>query len=106
MEIRDLLIFLVIGIVVGWLAGILFLKNGGFGLLMNIFIGIIGGAGGGFLFRLLEIDRDNLTGLMATDTVGAIVLLFAVGLFKNAKESSIHYKGDELWIQRKPLNRR
>jgi hypothetical protein len=27
-------------------------------------------------------------------------------IFKNAKESSIYYKGDELWIQRKHLNRR
>ena len=105
MEITDLLIFLVIGTVAGWLAGIM-MKSRGFGLLANILIGILGGVVGGFLFRLLEIAPSGLIGLIVTATVGAVMLLYAFGFFKNAKESSIHYKGDELWIRRKPLNRR
>jgi uncharacterized membrane protein YeaQ/YmgE (transglycosylase-associated protein family) len=105
MEIIDLIIFLIIGTVTGWLAGTI-MKSGGFGLLVNILIGIIGGVVGGFLFRLLEITGSGLIGLLVTATAGAVMLLYAFGFFKNAKESSIHYKGDELWIRRKPLNRR
>jgi uncharacterized membrane protein YeaQ/YmgE (transglycosylase-associated protein family) len=105
MEITDLVIFLVIGTMVGWLAGTI-MKSGGFGLPANILIGIVGGVVSGFLFRLMEISRGGLISLMVTAAVGSTVLLYAVGLFKNGKKSSIHYKGDELWIQRKPLNRR
>ena len=41
MDITSLLIFLAIGAVAGWLAGIL-MKGGGFGLLMDIVLGIVG----------------------------------------------------------------
>jgi uncharacterized membrane protein YeaQ/YmgE (transglycosylase-associated protein family) len=47
MDITGLLIFLVIGAVAGWLAGTI-MKGGGFGLLGNIIIGIVGGVVGGF----------------------------------------------------------
>jgi len=51
MDITGLVIFLAIGAVAGWLAGTL-MKGGGFGLLGNIVIGIIGAVVGGFVFRL------------------------------------------------------
>ena len=54
MDIMGLLIFLVIGALAGWLAGTI-MKGGGFGLLGNIIIGIVGGVVGGFLFNLLAI---------------------------------------------------
>jgi uncharacterized membrane protein YeaQ/YmgE (transglycosylase-associated protein family) len=76
-----LLIFVVIGAVAGWLAGVI-MKGGGFGLLGNIVVGIIGGVVGGFLFRLLAIAAGGLIGSIVTATVGAVVLLFLVGLFK------------------------
>ena len=83
MDITLLLIFIVIGAVAGWLAGVI-MKGGGFGLLGNIVVGIIGGVGGGFLFRLLAIAAGGLIGSIVTATVGAVVLLFLVGLFKKA----------------------
>lgn len=51
MDVTGLLIFLAIGAVAGWLAGTL-MKGGGFGLLGNIVIGIIGAVVGGFVFGL------------------------------------------------------
>jgi uncharacterized membrane protein YeaQ/YmgE (transglycosylase-associated protein family) len=60
------------------------MKGGGFGLLGNIAVGIIGGVVGGFLFRLLAIAAGGLIGSIVTATVGAVVLLFLVGLFKKA----------------------
>ena len=83
MDITLLLIFIVIGAVAGWLAGVI-MKGGGFGLLGNIAVGIIGGVVGGFLFRLLAIAAGGLLGSIVTATVGAVVLLFLVGLFKKA----------------------
>jgi uncharacterized membrane protein YeaQ/YmgE (transglycosylase-associated protein family) len=60
------------------------MKEGGFTLPVNILIGVIGGVVGGFLFRLLAIAAGGLIGSIVTATVGAVVLLFLVGLFKKA----------------------
>jgi len=73
--------FLVIGAVAGWIAGLL-MRGGGFGLLGNIVVGIIGAFVGGFLFGLLGISAGGLAGSLITAVAGAAVLLFVVGLFK------------------------
>ena len=52
MDVQSLIIFLAIGAVAGWLAGLI-MKGRGFGLLGNIIVGIIGAVVGGFLFGLL-----------------------------------------------------
>jgi uncharacterized membrane protein YeaQ/YmgE (transglycosylase-associated protein family) len=83
MDITGLFIFLAIGAVAGWLAGTI-MKGGSFGLLSNIIIGIVGGVVGGFLFGLLGIVAGGLIGKIVTATVGAVVLLFLVRLFKKA----------------------
>jgi uncharacterized membrane protein YeaQ/YmgE (transglycosylase-associated protein family) len=82
-EVQSLVIFLVIGAVAGWIAGLL-MRGGGFGLLGNIVVGIIGALIGGFLFGLLGISAGGLAGSLVTAVVGAAVLLFLVGLFKKA----------------------
>ena len=81
MDVTELVIFLAIGAVAGWLAGTL-MKGGGFGLLGNIVIGIIGAVVGGFVFGLLGITAGGLLGAIITSTAGAVILLFAVRLFK------------------------
>jgi uncharacterized membrane protein YeaQ/YmgE (transglycosylase-associated protein family) len=77
------LIFLAIGAVAGWLAGVI-LKGGGFGLLVNIVVGILGAIVGGFVFGLLGISAGGIIGSIITATVGAVLLLFIVGLIKKA----------------------
>jgi uncharacterized membrane protein YeaQ/YmgE (transglycosylase-associated protein family) len=77
----NILIFLAIGAVAGWLAGTL-MKGGGFGLIGNIVVGIIGSVVGGLLFGLLGLSANGMIGSLVTATVGAIVLLFGVGLIK------------------------
>ena len=77
----SILIFLAIGAVAGWLAGTL-MKGGGFGLIGNIVVGIIGSVVGGLLFGLLGLSANGMIGSLVTATVGAIVLLFGVGLIK------------------------
>ena len=81
MDVTGLVIFLAIGAVAGWLAGTL-MKGGGFGLLGNIVIGIIGAVVGGFVFGLLGVTAGGLLGAIITSTAGAVILLFVVRLFK------------------------
>ncbi len=83
MEAQALIIFLFIGAVAGWLAGTL-MKGGGFGLLGNIVIGILGAIVGGWLFGFLGISFAGILGSIIAATVGAVVLLFIIGLVKKA----------------------
>ncbi|NVJ60999.1 MAG: GlsB/YeaQ/YmgE family stress response membrane protein [Gammaproteobacteria bacterium] len=83
MNITELLIFLAIGAIAGWLAGTL-LKGGGFGLVGNIIVGIIGAVVGGVVFGTLGIQAGGLLGSIITATVGAIILIFAIRVIKKA----------------------
>jgi uncharacterized membrane protein YeaQ/YmgE (transglycosylase-associated protein family) len=77
----DLIWFLIIGLVAGWLAGKI-MRGGGFGLLGDLVVGVIGALLGGFLFGLLGLSANGLVGSLVTATVGAIVLLFLLRLIK------------------------
>jgi uncharacterized membrane protein YeaQ/YmgE (transglycosylase-associated protein family) len=74
-------LFLLIGVIAGWLAGQV-TKGRGFGLVGNLIVGVIGALLGGFLFDLLGIAAGGLVGSLITALVGAIVLLFLIGLVK------------------------
>ncbi len=85
MDLEQILIFLVVGIVAGWLAGLI-IKGGGFGILGNMIIGIIGAALGGWLFDVLDISiGGRWLGPIVTATVGAVLLLLALGLVRKKK---------------------
>ena len=83
MTLADLIIFLLIGAVAGWLAGLI-MKGGGFGLVGNIVIGVIGSLIGGWLFGLLGIAVYGLIGSIIAAVVGAIVLIYIVRLIRRA----------------------
>ncbi|MDM0055347.1 GlsB/YeaQ/YmgE family stress response membrane protein [Variovorax fucosicus] len=80
----SLLFFLVVGLVAGWLAGVL-VKGGGFGLVGDLIVGVIGAFLGGFLFSTFGVSLGGgLIGSIVVATVGAVVLLFIVRLVKRA----------------------
>jgi len=83
MTITDLIIFLVIGAVAGWLAGVI-MKGGGFGLVGDIIVGVIGSLIGGWLFGLLGIAAGGLIGSIIAAVVGAIILIAILRLIKRA----------------------
>ncbi len=78
----DILIYLAIGAIAGWLVGMI-LKGGGYGILWNIIIGIVGGIVGGWLFGgfLAGIFGDSYIGGIITAVLGAILLLWVISLF-------------------------
>ncbi len=76
--------YILIGIVAGWLAGII-TRGGGFGILVNLLLGIVGGVLGGWVFGLLGFETTNMAGGLTTATVGAILLLWLASLFRSSK---------------------
>ena len=81
-DIISLLIFLGIGAVAGWLAGLV-VKGSGFGLLVNIVMGIVGAFVGGWLFGMLGVSLGGgLIGTILTAAAGAVFLLVVVGLIR------------------------
>jgi len=80
----NLLWFLVVGLVAGWLAGVL-VKGGGFGLVGDLVVGVIGALLGGFLFSRFGVSAGGgLLGSIIVATIGAVILLFIVRLIKRA----------------------
>ena len=79
----NLILFLIIGGVAGWLAGLI-MKGRGFGALANIGIGIVGSVLGGFVLRLLGPAAHGALGALVTATVGAVLLLAVVSAIKKA----------------------
>ncbi len=76
------LIYLIIGALAGWAAGKI-MQGGGFGVLMNIVLGIVGGVIGGWVFSLLGISTDGGNfGSFLTALVGAVLLLYVARLIK------------------------
>lgn len=81
MDVTSLVLWLLIGGIAGWLAGNI-MKGGGFGVPINIVVGIIGAVLGGFIFGLLGVTAGGIIGSLIVATVGAIILLFLAGLVK------------------------
>lgn len=80
---QEFIIFLLVGMVAGWLAGVL-VKGGGFGLLGDMVVGVLGAFIGGWLFSQLGIAAWGLLGLLLTSLVGAVVLIGLIRLVKHA----------------------
>ena len=86
MPVETLLIWLIVGAVAGWLAGVI-VKGGGFGLIGDIVVGIIGAFVGGWLLPKLGVHLGGLSPIVATiasATIGAVVLLLLLRLIRRA----------------------
>lgn len=75
------ILWIIIGALAGWIAGQV-MKGGGFGLLGNIGVGIVGSFIGGWLFGLLGIGAGNLISSLVAAVIGAIILLYVVRLVR------------------------
>lgn len=74
---------LIIGLIAGWLAGKL-VRGAGYGVVVDILLGLIGAVIGSWLFDRLGIVATGSLGFLATATVGAMVLVAAVHLLRGA----------------------
>ena len=78
---QSLIIWLIIGGVAGWLAGLI-MKGYGFGIVGNIIVGILGSIVGGWLFGTYYVGANGVLGAIIGSTIGAVVLLFAIRLIR------------------------
>ena len=79
--------WLVVGLIAGWLAGVV-AKGSGYGLLGDIIIGIVGALLGGFLtgqlFGVDYVTGFNLTTIVVA-FVGALILIFILRLLRGGR---------------------
>jgi uncharacterized membrane protein YeaQ/YmgE (transglycosylase-associated protein family) len=80
----DLLTWLIVGLVAGVLASMV--MGGGYGLIGDIIIGIIGAFIGGWIFRTLgtRVPIAGLPGVILVAFIGAVVLLFVLRLIRRS----------------------
>jgi len=79
---ESILIWLLVGAIAGWLAGLL-VKGGGFGLLGDIAVGILGAFIGGWLLPRIGVSFGvGLVPAVASATIGAVVLLVILRLVR------------------------
>ena len=80
----ELLVFLIVGAIAGWLAGQL-VKGGGYGLIGDIIVGIVGSYIAGFLFPRLGISLGaGIVGEIISAAIGAIILLVVIRAVKRS----------------------
>lgn len=84
MEPQSLLTFLIIGAVAGWL-GSAIVKSEKMGLLGNIVVGIVGAFIAGYVLPIVGFAfGDGLLGSILNATIGAVILLVLIRVFKRA----------------------
>jgi len=81
---HGIIAWLIIGAIAGWLAGPL-VKGSGFGIVVDIVVGIVGAFIGGWLAGVLHLSLGGgWIGSIITAVVGAVILLFVIRLFKRS----------------------
>jgi uncharacterized membrane protein YeaQ/YmgE (transglycosylase-associated protein family) len=84
MDTHGIIAWVIIGAIAGWLAGTL-VKGGGFGLIGDIVVGIVGAFIGGWLAGLLGVSiGGGLISSIITATAGAIILIVILRMVRRA----------------------
>jgi uncharacterized membrane protein YeaQ/YmgE (transglycosylase-associated protein family) len=74
--------WLIVGLIAGWLAGVV-MKGGGYGIIVDILLGIVGGFLGGWLFGRLGIwPAGGMLGSIIVAFIGAVILVGITRLLK------------------------
>lgn len=77
----DILTFIIIGLIAGWVAGAL-TEGRGFGVLGNIVVGIVGALIGGFILDLANVTAYGFVGSLLMAVLGAVIFLAILNLFR------------------------
>lgn len=90
----DIIAWIILGAIAGWLAGMLVRGDEGWGVLGHIVLGIVGALVGGFLANALGFgsgreggDIVNLQSIIVA-IIGAVIVVFVVGLFSRGRRTA------------------
>jgi uncharacterized membrane protein YeaQ/YmgE (transglycosylase-associated protein family) len=86
----NLVVWLVVGGVIGWVASMMMKTDAQQGIFLNIIVGIVGAALAGFVISPLigipTINQDTFSlGALLVSLVGAVILLAIVNLFRRGR---------------------
>jgi len=81
MSLANFIVFLVIGGLAGWCAGVIS-KGSGFGILGNIIVGIVGAVLGGLCFGMLGIVAYGFVGRFIFAVIGALIFTWLLGYIR------------------------
>lgn len=70
---------ILIGLAAGFIAGKI-TRGSGFGWIVNLIVGVVGGLLGGWVFGFLGIHTSSIIGSLITSVIGAVLLLWIVGM--------------------------
>ena len=81
---EGLLYWIVVGLIAGWLAGMV-MKGGGYGIIVDIVLGVLGAIVGGWIFSMLGIGAGSgVLGSIIVAFIGAVVLVAITRALKRA----------------------
>jgi len=84
MGLESLIVFLIVGGIAGWLAGLI-VRGGGMGIIGNIVVGIVGAFIAGFVLPMVGVSLGGgWVGSIVHAMIGAIILLLSIRLVKRA----------------------
>ena len=75
------LTWIIVGLIAVWLAGQV-MKGGGYGIVVDIILGILGGILGGWVFGILGLHAGGTIGQIVVSFVGAVILVWLTRLVK------------------------
>jgi len=81
--ITSLIWWVLVGLIAGWAAGKI-MKGGGYGVVVDIVLGIVGAVVGGWLMGLLGIHAGGFIGTIIIAIIGAVFLIWLSRLLKKA----------------------
>jgi uncharacterized membrane protein YeaQ/YmgE (transglycosylase-associated protein family) len=81
--VRGLIGWVIVGLVAGWAAGKI-MKGSGYGVLMDIVLGIVGAVVGGLLLGIIGIHGEGLIGSIVVAIFGAVFLIWLSRRLKKA----------------------
>ena len=79
----NLLYYVVIGLIAGWLAGRI-LKERSMGLVGNLVVGVIGAVLGAYIFEFFGITSGGIIGTLVSAVIGAVILLYVIQTLRKA----------------------
>ena len=77
----NVLIWIIVGLIAGWLTGLV-VKGRGFGVLGDVIIGLLGGVLGGYIFGLVGVAPTSVLGQIVVSFVGGVLLVAIVRLLR------------------------
>jgi uncharacterized membrane protein YeaQ/YmgE (transglycosylase-associated protein family) len=73
--------WVVVGLIAGWVAGRI-MKGGGYGVVMDIILGIVGAVVGGWLVGVVGIHAGGFISTIIVGIIGAVILIWVTRLIK------------------------